>query len=57
MERQLKMNIVYPLMQRKIVNKKKASIQNNVNREVLVVRKKVNQIAFMMHISIQMLNF
>jgi hypothetical protein len=50
------MNIVFSLMQRKIVNKKKASIPNNVNREVLLVRKKVNQIAFMMHISIQMLN-
>jgi hypothetical protein len=56
MERQLKMNIVFPVMQRKIVYKKKASIQNNVNREVLLVRKKVNQIVFMMHISIQMLN-
>jgi len=44
------------VMQRKIVYKKKASIQNNVNREVLLVRKKVNQIVFMMHISIQMLN-
>jgi hypothetical protein len=56
MERQLKMNIVFPVMQRKMVYKKKASIQNNVNREVLLVRKKVNQIVFMMHISIQMLN-